>query len=80
MLTAAATMSSGVVGRASTAHANQGDDAPLQLINGSWLTVAVGDAFPQVVSYKSGNSGMGGQSQALSKFLINGQEGGVHHG
>lgn len=46
-LTAAAIMSSAVVGMASTAHAAPGDATALQLTNGTGLTVAVGDAFPR---------------------------------
>lgn len=72
-LTAAAIMSSAVVGMASTATAAPGDATTLELSNGKGLTVAVGDAFPQVVSYDLGGSVIAGQGQSLTTFLINGQ-------
>ncbi|MFQ4149301.1 endo-alpha-N-acetylgalactosaminidase family protein [Arthrobacter sp. LAPM80] len=72
-LTALAIMSSTAVGLAATATAAPGDAGTLALSNGKGLTVAVGDAFPQVVSYNLAGQVIGGQSKALTTFMINGQ-------
>ncbi|MDO5754023.1 endo-alpha-N-acetylgalactosaminidase family protein, partial [Arthrobacter sp.] len=72
-LTALAIMSSTAVGLVGTASAATGDAATLSLANGNGLVVAVGDSFPQVVSYNLGGSVIGGQSRALTTFLVNGQ-------
>ena len=70
-LTALAIMSSTAVGIAATATAAPGDTGTLALSNGKGLTVAVGDAFPQVVSYNLDGQVIGGQSKTLTTFMIN---------
>ncbi|MET4003054.1 endo-alpha-N-acetylgalactosaminidase [Arthrobacter sp. UYCu511] len=72
-MTALAIMSSTAVGLATTASAAPGDATTLSLSNGQGLNVAVGDAFPQVVSYTLDGKVIGGQSKPLTTFLVNGQ-------
>ena len=72
-MTALAIMSSTAVGLATTASAAPGDATTLSLSNGQGLNVAVGDAFPQVVSYTLDGKVIGGQSKPLATFLVNGQ-------